>query len=68
MSNTNDLITVRINVDITPASLQAIVENARKSVGRNEKGMYRINTAAWVGKVISDFLNQHDFETHAKNL
>jgi hypothetical protein len=68
MTASKELITVRVNVDITVSSLQAIVENAKKSVGRDEKGSYRVDTAAWAGKVISDFLNQHDFETYTKNL
>jgi hypothetical protein len=68
MPDTNDLITVSVNVDITLASLQAVVENAKHSTGPDEKGIYRVDTAAWLGKVISHFLDQHDFETYAKNL
>jgi hypothetical protein len=68
MPDTKDLITVSVNVDITPAALQAVVENAKQSVGRDEKGVYRVDTAAWLGKVISNFLDQHNFEAYAKNL
>jgi len=68
MADTNNLITVSVNVDITPTSLQAVVENAKQSVGRDEKGIYRVDTAVWLGNVISDFLKLHDFETYAKNL
>ncbi len=68
MPDTTDLITVCVTIDITPASLQAVVENAKKTVRRNEKGAYQVDTAAWLGKVISDFLKLHDFESYAKNL
>jgi hypothetical protein len=68
MSDPSNLITVSVNVEITPASLQAVVENAKQSVGRDEKGVYRVDTAAWLGKVISDFLDRHNFESYAKNL
>ena len=68
MSDQNNLLTVSVNIDISPAALQAVVENAKRSVGRDEKGIYRVDTAAWLGKVISDFLRQQDFETYAKNL
>jgi hypothetical protein len=68
MTASKEFITIRINVEITAASLQAIVENAKKVTGPNEKGFYRVDTAAWAGKVISDFLNNHDFEAYAKNL
>ncbi|MCU0599514.1 MAG: hypothetical protein MUE70_09700 [Desulfobacterales bacterium] len=67
-TSTSNLITVSVNVDITPASLQAIVENAKMSVGRDEKGVYRVDTAAWLGNAISDFLKLHDFETYVKNI
>lgn len=68
MTDANNLITVNVNIDITPESLKAVVENAKKCVGRNEKGVYQVDTAAWLGKVISDFLNQNNFDSYAKNL
>jgi hypothetical protein len=68
MTSSNELITIRVNVDITAASLQAIVKNAKKQTGPDEKGVYRVDTADWTGKVISGFLRQHDFEKYATGL
>ncbi len=68
MSESKDTITVNVNVEMTPASLQAIVENAKKVEGRNEKGVYRIDTADRVSEMISNFILENDFESYAKNI
>ena len=66
MTASGEFITVRVNVEITAASLQAIVEKAKKETGRDEKGLYRVDTADWTGKVISDVLKKYDFEAFAR--
>jgi len=38
MSESKETITVNVNVEMTADSLQAIVENAKKVEGRDEKG------------------------------
>ena len=68
MSESKDTITVNVNVEMTTASLQAIVENAKKVEGRNEKGAYRIDTADKVSEIISNFILENDFESYAKNI
>ncbi|MCP4348566.1 MAG: hypothetical protein GY795_24040 [Desulfobacterales bacterium] len=68
MADSKDTITVNVNVDITTASLQAVVENAKKIAGPNEKGFYRIDTADKVGEMISRFLLEHDFETYVQDI
>ena len=62
--------TVRINavVEVTTESLQTIVETAKKIVGRNEKGVYRVDTADAVGAMISRFLMENDFELFVKDV
>ncbi|MDM8544064.1 hypothetical protein QUF75_15645 [Desulfococcaceae bacterium HSG7] len=62
-----DMIDVNVVLKITTASLQAIVENAKKMVGRNAKGHYRVDTADKVGEMISVFLLENDFETFVKD-
>ncbi|MDL1966983.1 MAG: hypothetical protein LWW97_00195 [Deltaproteobacteria bacterium] len=62
MTNEKDLIEIHVNVKITTASLQTIVENAKKIAGRNEKGHYRVDTAGKVSEIISRFLLKNDFE------
>ncbi len=63
-----DMITVNVNVDITTESLKAIVENAKEIAGRNEKGVYKVDTADKVSEMISKFLMENDFETYAKEI
>ena len=62
------MITVNVNVDITSETLKAIVENAKKIAGRNEKGVYKVDTADKVSEMISKFLMENDFETYAKKI
>ena len=38
MAPHKDMIDVHVNVEITIAALEAIVENSKKIVGRNEAG------------------------------
>jgi hypothetical protein len=68
MTESKDTIKVNVNVEMTTASLQAIVENAKKVEGRNEKGVYRIDTADKVSEMISNFILENDFESYAKNI
>ena len=68
MTTDKDLITVRAIVDMTTASLEAIVENAKEIAGRDEKGRYRVDTADKVGEMISRFLLEKDFESYVKNI
>ena len=62
MSEPRKTIFVRVNVEMTPASLQAIVENAKKIAGPGDKGYYTVDTADKVGEMISRFLLEKDFE------
>jgi hypothetical protein len=68
MSESIETITVNVNIEMTPASLKAIVENAKKIEGRDEKGVYRIDTADKVSEMISQFILENDFERYAKNI
>jgi hypothetical protein len=67
MAELKDTITVRVNVKITPESLKTIVENAKKSVGPNQSGVYRVDTAGKVDEMISQFLLEKDFESYVKD-
>ena len=67
MPEKKETLLVRANVEMTAASLQAIVENAKKISGPNEKGGYRVDTADKVSEMISRFLLENDFESFVKN-
>jgi hypothetical protein len=62
-----DTIVVNANVEMTTRSLQTIVDNAKKKVGRDEKGFYRVDTADKVSEMISRFLLEKDFEGYVMN-
>jgi len=68
MTEEKDLIEVHVNVEITTASLQTIVENAKKISGRNEKGHYQVDTAGKVSQMISRFLLENDFEAYVSDI
>jgi len=63
-----DTLVVNVNVEIPATALQAIVANAKKIAGRDQKGIYRVDTADKVSQVISKFLLETDFETYAKDI
>ena len=68
MPERKDTLMVRTNVEMTAASLEAIVENAKKLSGPVEKGVYRVDTAEKVNEMISRFLLENDFESFVKNI
>jgi hypothetical protein len=67
MSDDVDTIEVRANVIMTTESLKAIVDNTKRCAQRDEKGRYQVDTADAVGKMISRFLLENDFEAFAKD-
>ena len=68
MTESKDMITVHVNVDITVASLQTIVENVKRIAGHDENGVYRVDTADKVSEMISQFLFENDFELYVNNI
>ena len=68
MTESRDMITVHVNVEMTAASLQTIVENVKHIAGRDENGVYRVDTADKVSEMISRFLYNNDFESFVQNI
>jgi hypothetical protein len=68
MTDTKETVVINANVEISVVALKSIVENAKKSVGRDSKGYYRVDTADRVSQVISRFLADNDFESYAKDI
>ena len=66
MAESKDTITVRVNIEMTTASLEMIVEKAKEKAGRDAKGVYRIDTADKVGEIVSRFLLEKDFEGYVR--
>ncbi len=67
MPQSEDTIAVNVVVEMTTASLRAIVEQAKRLSGRNEKGHYTVDTADKVSEMVSRFLLEKDFEAFATN-
>ncbi|MDM8552693.1 hypothetical protein QUF72_21610 [Desulfobacterales bacterium HSG2] len=68
MPESKETLDVNVNVEITTETLQAIVANAKKIVGPNERGFYHIDTADKVSEMISRFLHENDFESYVKDI
>ncbi len=68
MDKSKETIRVNLNVEITPVSLQAIVQNAKAIAGKDQRGVYRVDTADKVSEMITKFLLDKDFESFALDI
>lgn len=68
MDEFKEMMTVQVNIDITIEALQAVVANAKAVAGKDERGVYRVDTADKLGEMVSQFLDGSDFESFAKDL
>ena len=68
MTESKDIITVHVNVNISDTSLQTIVENVKLIVGHDNKDVYHVDTASKVGEMISRFLQEKDFEGYVEDI
>lgn len=67
MSDSRQTLLVRANVEVTPETLQAIVQTAKEMAGPNEKGVYHVDTADMVSEMITKFLREKDFEAYVQD-
>ena len=63
-----NMVTVQVNLDITVESLKTVVANAKTVAGKDERGVYRVDTADKLGEIISRFLMEKDFQGFAADL
>lgn len=68
MEDPRPTLIINATVEITAQALEAIVENAKRIVGCDDKGRYHVDTADKVGEMISRFLFEKDFESYAQNI
>lgn len=68
MNGINNVLRVNAHVDMTAASLEAIVKNAKGLQGPDENGIYRVDTAGKVSEMISRFLLEMNFEGYVKDI
>jgi hypothetical protein len=67
MSDKKETMLIHANVEVTPESLRAVVENAKAMAGKDQRGVYRVDAADLVGQMISKFLLEKDFESFVKD-
>lgn len=68
MAKTEDMMTINATIDIPAAALQAVVENAKRMAGKDEKGVYRIDTHGKLCEMISAFLEEKDFLAYVQDI
>jgi hypothetical protein len=68
MDESKKTIRVNVNVEITPVTLEAIVENAKLIAGKDERGRYRVDTADKVSEMITKFMLEKDFESYVSDI
>jgi hypothetical protein len=64
MENQGDSIRVNVNIEISGATLQKIVQTAKDIVGRNDKGHYRIDTADLLEDLLTTFVQNNGFDAY----
>lgn len=68
MKDAPNTLRVHVVVEMTEASLAAVVENVKQIVGSDAKGVYRVDTADAVGTMVSRFLLEKDFEGYVQKM
>ncbi len=68
MADPKDRLDVHVNVELTAGALSDIVRNGKIMAGKNQKGVYQVDTADLVGRMISIFLEQNDFESFVRDI
>jgi len=68
MSENRPLIRVHVNIELSAASLQAVVANSKMKAGTDEKGRYRVDTADALAALISTFLREKGFEAFVRDV
>jgi len=67
MSENSPMVRVHVNIELSAASLQAVVANSKKQAGTDDKGRYRVDTADALAALISAFLQEKNFEAFARD-
>jgi hypothetical protein len=68
MTDDTPTVRVHVNIELSAASLQAVVTNSKKKAGRDEQGRYRVDTADALSALISTFLREKGFEAYAQDI
>lgn len=64
---TNDKLTVHVTVQVKASTLQSIVSHAKQLVGKDARGVYRVDTADQLSEMITRFLEARDFDAYVRD-
>ena len=64
----SDTLSVHVNIRISASALQAIVANAKRTAPKSPDGTYRVDTADYVGTMVSRFLADRDFDSFVMDI
>ena len=64
----SDTLSVHVNIRISASALQAIVANAKRTAPKSPDGTYRVDTAEYVGTMVSRFLADRDFDSFVMDI
>ncbi len=64
----SDTLSVHVNIQISASALQAIVANAKRTAPKSPDGTYRVDTADYVGTMVSRFLEDRDFDSFVMDI
>ena len=64
----SEKLRVNVIVEISATTLQTIVSNAKKTVGMDSNGSYRVDTADKVSEMVSRFLEEKDFHSYVSDI
>jgi len=67
MSEKSASVRVHVNIEISAASLQAVVANTKEKAGADRRGRYQVDTADALSALVSRFLWERDFDTFARD-
>ena len=68
MSESSPSVKVHVNIELSAASLQAVVAHSKKNAGKDENGRYRVDTADALSDLISKFLRDKGFDEFARDM
>ena len=54
MSESSPSVKVHVNIELSAASLQAVVAHSKKKAGKDENGRYRVDTADALAALCDD--------------
>lgn len=67
MEDPRETLVINARVEIAASALEAVVENAKRLAGKDDRGRYQVDTADMVGQMISRFLFEKDFDAYVED-